>query len=77
MIGFGYYWSVRPDTSGRRAVTALPVVIHPTGSVSDTQDYPIPHQRGVIHKFDGRDVVNPRFGPPSAVLVAQLKTAQR
>ena len=77
VIGFGHYWTNRPDMSGRPVATALSVVIHQIGRASDTQVYPGPHERSVIEKFDGPDDLTPRFGEPSAVLVERLRAAAR
>ena len=87
VVGFAEYWVSRPLGPGDRAYeagarggtmnTSLVVNLHAAGAFAEPEPYPLPHELGVITNFDRPDDQNPRFGKPSAAIIAELQDAVR
>jgi hypothetical protein len=73
VVGFGEYWDARSGTN-----TALTVVVHSADAdVATPEPYPVSHYAGVLNAFDRPQDAHPRFGKPSAELIAELRDAHR
>jgi hypothetical protein len=73
VVGFGEYWDARSGTN-----TALKVAVYSTDAdVEIPEPYPVSHYAGVLNAFDRPQDVHPRFGRPSAELIAELRDAHR
>ncbi|MGH9162300.1 MAG: hypothetical protein ACRD2X_20225, partial [Vicinamibacteraceae bacterium] len=55
--------------------SSLVVHVRQEGDTSPPDPYPLSHKQGVLRVFEGPDHLNPRFGPPSALLIAELEQA--
>ena len=87
VVGFAEYWVSRPLAPGDRAYeaggrggtmnTSLVVNLHAPGAFAEPEPYPLPHELGVITDFERPGDQNPRFGRPSAEIIAELQEAAR
>ena len=57
--------------------TSLEVQIHNVGEQAEPDPYPLPHELGVLTSFDRPGDLTPRFGRPSAAIIAELRDAVR
>ena len=87
VVGFAEYWVSRPMEPGDRPYeagtrggtmnTSLVVHVHKSGDQAAPEPYPLSHEFGVIMSFDRPSDLNPRFGRPSAAIIAELQEAAR
>ena len=87
VVGFAEYWVSRPMAPGDRPYdagarggtmnTSLEVQVRQAGYQGGPEPYPLPHELGVITSFDREGDVTPRFGRPSAAIIAELQDAAR
>jgi len=87
VVGFAEYWVSRPMEPGDRPYeagarggtmnTCLVAHVHKIGDQAGPDPYPLPHELGVITNFDRPNDLTPRFGKPSAAIIAELQEAAR
>jgi hypothetical protein len=87
VVGFLEYWASRPmgpgdhayEAGARRGTmnTGVVVSIHKPADEANPEPYPQHHELDVLTSFDRPADLAPRFGRPSAAIIAELQEAAR